>query len=947
MKKLLFGLIFVFQGVTVFAQGFQEIKGKVIDSQSLLPINAVKARVEGSNLSSLTNSNGIFLLKDVETGNQVVVVSYVGYSTKFFPVDVTSSLNLDLGTILLEEDRAAETQMGLITLTENDLSDDNAGSDSSASLLQATKDPFQQAAAYNWGQAFFKVRGLDNEYGKTMLNGLVMNKVNDGRPQWGNWGGLNDVTRNQVLSSGSTASDYNFGGILGTQNISTRASQIRKGARVGFSGSDANYTWRPYATYSSGLNKDGWAYAISASYRGANEARFEGTNYDALSMFASIEKKFNDHHSINFTSIYASNTRGKNSPLTQEQADLKGYKYNSYWGDQGGDKRNARYKDLNEPIMMLSHYWTFDSKNSLTTTVGYQTGHIANSRLGYQDGLNPDPTYYKKMPSYFLNKIDPQYWGMSTDEFNALPDDSQFKKDTNALLGQAQYVGDQFQTDGQIDWNWIYGVNGNYPGQRSRIVLYEDRQDEKTLSFNSNFKSLLNDNVTFDAGVNYRRVITNSYKQMVDLLGGTHYLDIDTYQSGNAAQPDLNNRNRTVGVGDKFGYDYETYADILDVFSQFRFNYKKVDFYIAQNIGYTAYERNGFYQNGIYPTNSYGKSGQVSFNNFGFKGGATVYLTGRHALNANVAYYNQAQSLRNTFANPRMNNYILPNLQNEDVFSADLSYIIRTPKLKARFSGYINEIQNSNTINYYYADGVGIVGTDGELLNSTGGAFVSEILTGVNKRNLGLELGAEYQLTQTLKATAAAALGQSFYTNNPNVQLSSDNAARVFDYGESYLKNVRTGNGPQTALSLGLEYRDPSFWWIGANVNYMAHAYTSVSAIRRTQNFVIDPDTNQPFTGLTEDKLRDVLRQEQLPSFTVVNLTGGKSWRLPNRSIIGASASLNNVLNTTYKTGGFEQARNANYGREQVNTSSGTSTFANKYFFGYGRNFFVNVYYNF
>ncbi|TEB40386.1 TonB-dependent receptor, partial [Flavobacterium circumlabens] len=93
-------------------------------------------------------------------------------------------------------------------------------------------------------QARFKVRGLDSENGTMMLNGMPMNKIFDGRPQWGNWGGLNDVLRNQEFSIGGAASLYSFGGILGTQQIYTRASLYRKGERLSFSGSNTTYNWR-------------------------------------------------------------------------------------------------------------------------------------------------------------------------------------------------------------------------------------------------------------------------------------------------------------------------------------------------------------------------------------------------------------------------------------------------------------------------------------------------------------------------------------------------------------------------------------------------------------------------------------------------------------------------------------------------------------------------------
>ena len=179
-----------------------------------------------------------------------------------------------------------------------------------------------------------------------MINGISMNKLYDGRPQWSNWGGLNDATRNQEFTMGSGPSDFTFGGALGTQEINTRASHYRKGSRVTFSGTNTNYSWRAMATHVSGLDDKGWAFVVSASRRWADEGHFEGTDYSANSMFASVEKKFNDKHSLNFTSIYAENSRGKSSPNTQEVTDLMGYKYNSYWGWQDGKKRNSRDKDL-------------------------------------------------------------------------------------------------------------------------------------------------------------------------------------------------------------------------------------------------------------------------------------------------------------------------------------------------------------------------------------------------------------------------------------------------------------------------------------------------------------------------------------------------------------------------------------------------------------------------
>ena len=404
MKKLVFSILFVMQTVFVFAQAGTGFSGKVIDSKTQKPLQNVVASIQNTNFSEVTDLEGKFTFKNATVGTQLVRIKSSGYKDQLLSVDVEEGKILDLGTIVLDEDITQEQQLSLITITENDLGDDNSGSESTAGLLQASRDVFQQAAAFNWGLARFRIRGLDNENGTTMINGVVMNKIYDGRPQWGNWGGLNDATRNQEFTSGTAPSDYTFGGILGTQEINTRASIYRPGTRISFSGTNTNYSWRTMATHASGMQTNGWAFVVSGSRRWAQEGYFEGTDYSANSLFASVEKKFNEKHSINFTSIYAENSRGRNSPNTDEVTKLAGFKYNSYWGYQDGKKRNARDRDVNEPILMLNHFWKISDKTNLNTSITHQYGKIGSSRIENQGSDNPDPTYYRNLPSFYTSQ---------------------------------------------------------------------------------------------------------------------------------------------------------------------------------------------------------------------------------------------------------------------------------------------------------------------------------------------------------------------------------------------------------------------------------------------------------------------------------------------------------------------------------------------------------------
>ena len=923
MKKLVLSTLLVLQAVFVFAQQNPALKGKVIDSKSQKPLQNVVATIQSTNQSTLTDFDGNFKFGTLPQGEQILVIKTIGYIQQTFVIEPNSGESIDLGIILLEEDITSEQQLSLVTITENDLGDDNSGSESTSGLLQATRDVYQQAAAFNWGLARFRIRGLDNEYGVTMINGISMNKLYDGRPQWSNWGGLNDATRNQEFTMGSAPSDYTFGSALGTQEINTRASFYRPGTRISMSGTNTNYSWRTMGTHASGMNKQGWAFVVSASRRWAQEGYFEGTDYAANSLFASVEKKFNDKHSLNLTAIYAQNSRGKNSPNTQEVNDLMGIKYNSYWGWQDGKKRNSRDKDVEEPIVMLSHYWKITEKTTLNTNVAFQTGTIGNSRLDFQLGNNPDPTYYRNLPSYYNNLGD---------------------------AAGAAAAETFFLNNSQINWNAMYLANQNsaFPG-RSVYVLYEDRTDDNLLSANSIINSSISENVSLTAAANFRKLRSHNHQNLLDLMGGQYFLDIDPFYTGDAGQSDLNNPNRQIGENESYGYNYLLHALTFDGFTQFKFTYDKADFYLAQSFSRTEYQREGLYRNGIYADNSYGKGESITFENFGFKGGLTYKLNGRNYFDFNGLYQTKAPSLRNSFSNARMNNVITPDLTSEKITSADASYILRAPKFKARLTGFYSKIQDATEISFFYGEGIGS-GDDG----GDEDTFVSEIVTGIDKQNMGAELGLEYQITSTIKATVAASYGQYIYSDNAKLKTNDDALAAagnnsLTDFGTVYIKNYHQAGMPQTAASFGLEYRDPNFWWVGANINYLANSYIDVASILRTDNFSIDGNTGDNYSGATPETVRALLKQEKFDSFTLLNLTGGKSWRISkaNRNTVGFFASINNLLDIEYKTGGFEQSRKATFPDLQGDLANGTPSFGPKYFYGYGRSYFVNFYINF
>ena len=918
MKNYILSLMLIcFSTISGFAQQ-TTVQGVVKDSQTLEPMSEVMVEIEGSILSTMTNQQGEFSFSaDVPDGNQTLILTKTNYLNLYYPIVITSGELVNIGELFLELDNEND-ELFTITLSDDELNDDTSGADNISGLLSASQDIFQRAAAFEFSPSFFRLRGLNTDNGTVLMNGIEMNKIFDGRPQWSNWGGMNDVLRSQELSNGLAPSPYNFGGLLGSTNINLRASNYRSGGRITYSSSNRSYTNRLMATYASGMLDGGWAYAFTLGRRWGDEGFQDGTFYDANSFFVSVEKKLNDKHSLNLVGFYTPNRRGKSSPNTQEVFDLKGITYNEYWGWHDGEKRNSRIRRIAEPVIMLNHYWDISDKTSVNTNVAYQFGELGNSRLDYAGGANPSPAYYQGLPSYFLADDDgPDFSGA--------------------------YIAQQsFQNGGQVDWDRIYDSNltNNINGDYAAYVLYEDRSDDKQFTANTILESSLNDNLTLNAAINYKRLKSRNFAEIIDMLGSnTGYLNVDSFDQ---VQFDLQNPDLVVGEGDIFRYNYNIEANVLSGFAQAQFKYNKVDFFLAGSYTATEYQREGLYQTETYANNSFGKGRKLSFGGIGAKGGFTYKFSGKHIFNINAGYITKAPSIRNTYTNSRENHAIVGDITGiditeEKITSFDVNYIFRSSSVKARLTGYYTQMQDANEISFYFADGIS--GVD------QGTAFVQEILQGIDKSHMGIEFGMEAQVTPTIKLTGVASIGQFTYDNNPNLVLTSSDFVEGLNFGESNLKDYRIAAGPQQAASIGFEYRDPNYWWFGTTANFFSNTYIDVSPLTRTQNFYLDTD-GLPFNNYEPELARELLRQERFDDYMVINAIGGKSWKIGDK-YISLFVSLNNIFDQKFKSGGFEQGRSANYQSLQEDSQNPKRVFGPKYWYGRGPTYFLNLNYRF
>ena len=926
MKTLFFSLALLGINQLTLAQN-ESITGKITDRETNDALINVTILIKNTKATTNTNLDGIFELKNnLPLGEQIIVIKHPDYLNKSLPIIIEKNNTLKLGTIELATSfKNTQEQFAIIDISEN-----NTQKDENQNLLQAVKDPYLKSVAYNWSSTFFKVRGLGSEYSKILINGIEMNKFYNHRPNWSNWSGLNDILKSQETTTYTNSNTQHFGDLNGVTQFKMNAGAFSKSNKISVSSTNRSYQGRIMATHHSGMLPNNWGYSLSFSGRTAQEGYNDGTNLKALAFFGSVEHQLNPKHAISMSFIYTPIERGKTSPNTNEVINLKDNKYNAYWGNQNGENRNSRIKKVKEPIITFSHFWQPKEKVTIQNNLLFQKGTIANSRLDYTGttavtvndqtfyegvGTNPDPTYYQKLPSNFIRTQGEENY-------------------------EAAFLADRaFRNNGQVNWNALYEANA-IQNQNATYILYDDNSLDTFIALNSLIDYSISEKTNITGKIEFRSLENHNYAEVLDLLGGTGYLDIDAFDEGNNAQNNLLNPNRIVFEGDDFKYNYLFYVRNWNGFIQGNYNYKNWQINISASAEANAYQRKGIYENGHFPGDlSLGSSKKISKVGYGLKINSSYQINPKSAISSSVFYKKRTPSLQNVFTNSRQSNQINTNLQNEVNTAIDLTYQYRYNGINTRISTYWTQNNNSNKNSFFYTQDIAGLG------RTENADFFQELITGINTEHIGVEFGSEVNLTNTLTLQLSATYGIHRYTNNPTLQITSDNSAEPVFKGPTLLKNYNLANGPQQAYGLGFSYRDPSYWWFATQLNFFNNSYINISPFIRTSNFATDVD-GLPFADYNEARARQLLAQEQFPSYFTWNAIGGKSWRLKG-SYLGITIGIQNILNQIYRTGGFEQSRNSNYQSLNEDQNREYPLFGSKYWFGTGTTFYLNTYIRF
>lgn len=869
MKKVLIFLMFTIFGVVAFSQG--KITGVVKDSASKAVIPFTKILLVEADVIKTTDFDGKFSIQ-APAGEYTMRISFgIGYIDKDIKVFIKNGETTKLGDVFLRTDVVGleevevfsnylDEQSQLPTPVTNitaEQFDQQMGAQEFPEMMKSTPGVFVSTVGGSLGSSAVKIRGFGSENTAVLINGMPVNDMETGQVYWSNWGGMNDVTRNQQIQRGLGASKLAISSVGGTINIITKPTDYRKGIKFSYSHANRSYSDMAMLSMSTGQMKNGWAVTALGSTRQGNGWR-EGTRANAYSYFLAVSKEINQKHLIMFTGFGAPQESWGGRSVTERSYQLvedstgnKNKTYNPAWGYENGVVKSASVNKYHKPVFLLNHNWYINEKSTLTSALYYSFGRGGGTNINRSYDANiSNPIPFNLQGGAGINTFQVQW------------DSMRFENSHN------------LDTIGNING---LGVGNDIIGNRSKYMVYESRNDHNWLGGITTLNHKLTDHTNITLGLDYRWYRGFHYQVVEDLLGGDYWMDYErfnNYPDNNLLRP-----NHPAVVGDTVGYNYNSTVMTAGAFSQIQHTIKNVDIFATASISNTQFYRNGLYVHEEFISSSLGSSDTANFNNYTVKAGANYRITGRHNVFVNAGRFTRAPFFRNSYVDNRVSNIYRDNLQSEVISSIEGGYGYRSPRVTANFNIYSTLWENRSYL----------VGLPSEVFD---GNFVNYSMNNVNALHKGIEFDVKVSVLSNLSMTAMASIGDWRWKGDAEAIVLKDPGLSVVDNPASglpttedpikvYTDGLKVGGSAQTVGALGFHYRGKRYWYLGGTANYYDNMYADYNPESKT-----DPEAyfNQV---------------ERLPRAFTADMYGGKSWK-KNKLYIQLKLNVNNIFNNQF-----------------------------------------------
>ena len=875
MKKfnnlLLVALLFI--SATVLGQ--TKLTGKVVDEMGE-PLPGASVMVKGTSNGTATDFDGNFKLT-VQTESGVLVVSFVGYNNKevsftsgnvgtieLAPANVLEEVVI-VGTGIIDLAKDRQTPVAVSTIKAAEIQA-KAGNQEFPEILRSTPSVYVTKQGGGFGDSRINLRGFDQSNTAFLLNGQPINGMEDGKMYWSNWSGVMDVANAVQIQRGLGSSKLAISSVGGTVNIVTKSTDRKEGGFVkGLVGNDAYY--KGTVGYSTGKDVDSpWGVtALFTHWQG--DGYNDGTKGQGQNYFISLGYELNENHNLNFLITGAPQWHDNNFSKSIETYLEKGRKFNNNWGYENGSYKTERRNFYHKPVANLNWDWTINDKASLSTVL-YAS------------------------------------WG---------------RGGGTGRVGGGLDSADRYDANGQVDFDALRAHNATIAGGIGRetfrsngYALRASVNNHQWYGIVSNFNLDINENWSWNIGVDGRHYKGDHYRNIVDFLGLQGMTTTNpgkgdyTLTESFEANPWKAIFNPNNDRKQRYAWDYEEKIQYLGGFSQIEFKNENMSAYLQGAISTQGHQRWDYHN---YADADDIASEKVNNTGYNVKGGMNFKFDEQNNFFMNMGYYSRQPFHDNIYLNFR--NDVDPDMVNEKVTGLEMGYAHRGEKFATNVNLYYTVWKNRanrNSYNTFY-----------------NGAFqvVTFLYKGITQAHKGLEVDFTYKPIQDLELKGYGSFGSWEYVGNTQVtafdeELNVVNSA--FGIGNSVdVDGFKVGDAAQTTLGLGASYKFLNGFKVDADWNYFSNLYS------------------------------DFLPSEadgaiQLPDYDLFDLGLSYKFDLTDSSSLQLRGNVNNLFDEVYLSDS-----DTNIARDEANPNNnyrGVNK-QNSVYFGFGRTWNFGVTYKF
>ena len=165
------------------------------------------------------------------------------------------------------------------------------------------------------------------------------------------------------------------------------------------------------------------------------------------------------------------------------------YQYNPYWGYQNGRRRNSRVVNDFAPAAIFTWDWNINDKTTLTTSLFGMYSMYKSTKLNYNNADNPQPDYWKNLPSSYYD-----VWNEQDTRYRT----AQAFADWNTAVNWWRNKENR-----QIQWDRLYYANRQAAanGQDALYYVQAKHNNNTTITLSSSLNTHIGKDKVFNVGL--------------------------------------------------------------------------------------------------------------------------------------------------------------------------------------------------------------------------------------------------------------------------------------------------------------------------------------------------------------------------------------------------------------------------------------------------------------